>query len=243
MFKPSSRFAILSEDINNNTNNRNNSNNRNSNNYSSNSNNSNNNNYSSNSNNYSSNNRNNYFKDNSCKKYFNNKKENEGKPIQSILNITLSEENFPKLINITENTTNNGKTYLNMLKTSKIIKKEEKKEIIKPGWIKLKLQPKTRAIIITTSPFDNEINEYNKIQEEAFSVLDALVNLHEKRTNEYINNWGYDEWEKMFIFPNYDYDYFDRLDEIEQQEFEEELEKERLKEIDEEFTTYYEYNN
>jgi hypothetical protein len=26
--------------------------------------------------------------------------------------------------------------------------------------------------------------------------------------------WGYEEWEKMFRFPNYDYEYFDKLDEL-----------------------------
>ena len=33
--------------------------------------------------------------------------------------------------------------------------------------------------------------------------------------------WGEDEWERMFIFPNHDYEYFDKLDEayeIEQSE-------------------------
>ena len=26
--------------------------------------------------------------------------------------------------------------------------------------------------------------------------------------------WGYDTWEKMYRFPNYDYEYFDKLDEL-----------------------------
>jgi hypothetical protein len=30
--------------------------------------------------------------------------------------------------------------------------------------------------------------------------------------------WGYDNWEKMFRFPNYDYDYFKRLDEEDEED-------------------------
>ena len=51
--------------------------------------------------------------------------------------------------------------------------------------------------------------------------MNALYILHEKRTNEYKELWGEDEWERMFIFPNYDYEYFDKLDE----EYEDEQEK------------------
>jgi hypothetical protein len=40
------------------------------------------------------------------------------------------------------------------------------------------------------------------------------VYFYEKRKSEYIDNWGEDEWEQMFTFPNYDYHYFDKLDEI-----------------------------
>jgi hypothetical protein len=249
MFKTNSRFSVLSEDINTSTNNRS-TNNRSTNNRSTNNRSTNNrstNNRSTNNrstNNRDNNDRNNNFKDKTRENYF-NKKEHKDKNIQSIVNINLTEENFPRLSNITGTTENNEKTYINILKTTKIIKKEEKTDIIKPGWVKIKLQPKTRQIITISSPSQivNEINEYDEIQEQGYSVLDALVNLHEKRTNNYINNWGYDEWEKMFTFPNYDYNYFDRLDELEEEKMEKELQKEEEKAIDEEFTSYYEYNN
>jgi len=48
---------------------------------------------------------------------------------------------------------------------------------------------------------------------EAEKIIEALSLLHEKRTNEYKELWGEDEWEQMFICPNYDYEYFDKLDE------------------------------
>jgi hypothetical protein len=39
-----------------------------------------------------------------------------------------------------------------------------------------------------------------------------LIFLYEKRTEDYINLWGEYEYDKVFLFPNYDYNYFDRLD-------------------------------
>ena len=57
--------------------------------------------------------------------------------------------------------------------------------------------------------------------EVAYNVLYSLCNLYEKRTSEYIEMYGYDTWEKMFRFHNYDYDWVDKLDE----EYELEMDK------------------
>ena len=59
---------------------------------------------------------------------------------------------------------------------------------------------------------------------------DNIFELYEKRTNKYIEQWGEFEYSKVFKFPNYDYDYFDRLD----QQYEEELNRqfERQREIE-----------
>ena len=69
----------------------------------------------------------------------------------------------------------------------------------------------------TLKPIEKTNNEI------AFEAIDALVNLHHKRTDEYIDLYGYETWEKMFLFQNHDYEYFDKLDEI----YYEELEKEQ----------------
>lgn len=45
------------------------------------------------------------------------------------------------------------------------------------------------------------------------SIIDSLNNKHVQRVNEYVELWGDDEYENMFLFPNYEYGYFDRLDE------------------------------
>jgi hypothetical protein len=75
--------------------------------------------------------------------------------------------------------------------------------------------------------YNEKYIEYEKRKQEEkdfvspLIVLDGLVDLHFKRQEEYINNWGYNEYEKMFIDPNYDYEYFDKLD----AKYEDEMEK------------------
>ena len=46
--------------------------------------------------------------------------------------------------------------------------------------------------------------------------MKSLINLFEKRKEEYIKAWGEEEYFYMFKFPNYDYDYFSKLDELEE---------------------------
>lgn len=53
---------------------------------------------------------------------------------------------------------------------------------------------------------DDESNE----KKEAFESISRVNSLYKKRRNDYITKWGWDEYEKMFIFPNYDYEYFDK---------------------------------
>jgi hypothetical protein len=128
----------------------------------------------------------------------------------------LSEDNFPELVVESKNSENNNlpiqKNSISFLDT---IKKEiihEKKNIITPGWVNITFDKKIRK-----SKFEYGIsNNYiiNKTQEELVDdVYYALSVLYDKRINDYINLWGYDEYENNFLFPNYDYNYFDKLDE------------------------------
>ena len=125
----------------------------------------------------------------------------------------LSIESFPELVKVTnikplivENTTN----FIEKLKTIAKVETTEK-HIIKSGWCEMTRDPVTNEIIRKS----NLTPIYVKTQSDlAYEVLDNLAYLHEKRTAEYIDNWGQDEWEQMFLFPNYDYHYFDKLDEI-----------------------------
>jgi len=231
IFKQNSRFASLVDDISNeypknkvskpmnNKNNKNNNTNNNKNN---------------NTNTITAS-KNNLFKNNTQTK--------EEKPLIKELNL-LSEEMFPTLGGgVSKNKEDIKNSYSNILKKESSVKKVEKNiDIIKPGFVKLKLNCKSRKIEVTEYiDYEKQKSDYEKTQEEGFAVLDRLVYLHELRTKKYIDNWGYDEWEKIFRFPNYDYYYFDRLDELYEEELEKELEKELNNKLEEEFDDYEDF--
>lgn len=96
---------------------------------------------------------------------------------------------------------------------------------LKPGWLLLKHDRKTHTTIWKSNEIFSSEPIEKTADELACDALDELLDLHEKRTNDYIDTWGYEEWERTFRFPNYDYEYFDKLDEL----YEEELEKDRIK--------------
>ena len=63
-----------------------------------------------------------------------------------------------------------------------------------------------KSNIYVDSKKDNEFDE----KKEAFEAISRVNALYRKRRNDYIAKWGWDEYEKMFIFANYDYEYFDK---------------------------------
>ena len=170
------------------------------------------------------------------------RKEKEEKAKEEKIKKNLSSDNFPTLhsssVKIIE-TICKKETYIE--KVNKIsIKETQEGERIKPGWVEVKRDPTNPRKLIYTygsasgsglgleSEYFSHSKESSKKKLEP-QVLDALVHLHNKRTQEYIDMWGYDTWEKLYRFPNYDYHYFDKLDE----KYEEELEKELEEEEDE----------
>jgi hypothetical protein len=153
---------------------------------------------------------------------------NEQKRLEEEREKNLSAESFPELVKTTKvNTSNSMPSFLEKI-TMEVEKKEETKsekqllmETLKPGWALFTYDKETKK----TSMIEKQIirNEQNSLSELdiTYNVFDSLANLHENRRQEYIDNWGEDEYEKMFIFPNYDYEYFDKLDE----KYEEEMRK------------------
>ena len=121
---------------------------------------------------------------------------------------------------------NNDATYISFLDKLKI-EKIEKEEIVdidielenlEPGWQIIKRDLETSKIIVKSKSIFKPENENKSEFQLAYAVVKGLSFLHEKRTNEYIDKWGYNEWENMFRFQNYDYEYFDKLDELYQEE-------------------------
>lgn len=147
--------------------------------------------------------------------------------------LELSEDNFPALATVAPSTvaqTNYG-SFSQCVKT---VIKTETPELptvdpdlldLKPGWLLLKHDRKTHTTVWKSNEIFNSDPVEKTPDELAWDALDELMALHEKRTNEFIDTWGYEEWERTFRFPNYDYEYFDKLDEL----YEEELEKDRAK--------------
>lgn len=142
----------------------------------------------------------------------------------------LDVSNFPELKTTSSTTTSkspkekNKNSFADMMKNNAQILEEndhaddtngEEDEIVKPGWVCIKQDSKTnKPIWVYGNGCVNENSNENNCQEEdPYIVFERLVKLYEKRKNEYIKTWGYEEYDKMFLFQNYDHEYFDNIDE------------------------------
>ena len=142
---------------------------------------------------------------------------------------SLKIENFPDLLSIPKkekNEVNMKMNYMEKLnKEGEEIKKTDKDlENLKPGWVLLKRDSVTGIMITKTHPKTYiEENKVEKSEHEiGMDIINALVEVHEKRTNEYIDNYGYDEWERMFKFPDWREReaYLEEMEEMEEMEVE-----------------------
>jgi len=147
--------------------------------------------------------------------------------------LELSEDNFPALATVAPSTVAQA-NYGSFSQCVKTVIKTDAPVLptvdpdllnLKPGWLLLKHDRKTHKTMWKSNEIFNSEPVEKTPDELAWDALDELIALHEKRTNEFIDTWGYEEWERTFRFPNYDYEYFDKLDEL----YEEELEKDRAK--------------
>jgi hypothetical protein len=131
----------------------------------------------------------------------------------------IDKKNFPDLSNNIKNKSSIKQTdeiisnsYIGKLKIIKPILLEKESDI-KPGWVEIKQDKKFKKIITTYNKIESDSDDDSNSKNIGINIISALADLYYKRTNEYIELWGYDEWEKMFISPSYDYNYFDNLDE------------------------------
>jgi hypothetical protein len=83
----------------------------------------------------------------------------------------------------------------------------------------LNLDKKTKKITTMEnnckkSDMDKDKDKYkNIVLDETTEIIRELTNLHIKRTEEYIDLWGLESYINTYVCPNYDYEYFDKLDE------------------------------
>jgi hypothetical protein len=134
-------------------------------------------------------------------------KELKKKEKEQLVLEALNINNFPELISVNkkENDEKPNTSYVDMLK------KEEKIQDfdgdpdlvnLKPGWLLMKKDRQSGNTIIKRTILYEEPKSSEK--EIILEMVDALVQLHEKRTEEYIELNGYDVWEKMFKYPNWE---------------------------------------
>jgi len=135
----------------------------------------------------------------------------------------LSLEHFPEMINIKKHVNNNVEnTIKNVFFSEKVKSKaiDKAKDLnvdidfqnLAPGWTVIKKDNVKNNIVMKTKETLKPIEQNDT--DFAFNVLDTLVDLNNTKRSEYIEKWGYELWEKMYRFPNYDYEYFDKLDEL-----------------------------
>ena len=151
------------------------------------------------------------------------KEENEKLEEERVAKV-LSIDNFPALGKRENNNTSetNSNSFLAKLKDSiendkkqNKIKLQENKTKPKPGWATISRDPVTgRSKIEYGELLFNKKPEKTE-NEMAYDVLCALCDLHERRTKEFIDLYGYDTWEKTFKSPNWEEEeaYLETLDE------------------------------
>jgi hypothetical protein len=168
---------------------------------------------------------------------------------KNLKNLSLSTENFPELVSVGKKVNTIEST--SFLEKAKKEEKREEKEVINIikdeipyGCALIKRCKSTNRMILKYDPeYEKVVNYEKKIKEENESIyedqiINSLVNLHVKRKQEYIDNWGYDDYETTFLFPYYDYEYFDKLDAIYEEEMERLREQEEQEENNNELINY-----
>lgn len=140
----------------------------------------------------------------------NAQKEFKKKEKEQLVLEALSMDNFPELISVSkkENNEKSHASYMDILK-----KEEELKAFtgdpdlvdLEPGWLLIKKDTQTGNTIMKYGLGTVFYEEPKKSENELLlDAVDALIELHEKRTEEYIELNGYDVWEKMFKYPNWE---------------------------------------
>jgi hypothetical protein len=150
------------------------------------------------------------------------RKEEHDKMESERLAKALCIDNFPTLgkkeNNNTKETNNN---FLAKLKNS--IENDKKQNEIKikedikkpkPGWATISRDPLTGRSKLEYGESPLKTKPEKTENEMAYDVLCALCDLHERRTKEYIDLHGYDNWERTFKSPNWEEEeaYLERMD-------------------------------
>jgi hypothetical protein len=164
----------------------------------------------------------------------------------------MEETSFPELdthkdnkINV-KNVTPDIKSFSNLFTNNKV---EEPKYITEESKLTvITIDKKTHQMIIKNGTnkiqplkeekYKNDEDEYENKQLMANEILEKLTDSYIKWTNNYIESWGEEAYINRYVCPNYDYDYFDKLDELYEKEMEKEFKKEMDQEMNNSFNSY-----
>jgi len=152
------------------------------------------------------------------------RKEEADKIEEERLAKALSIDNFPTLGKKENKSTKEpaNNSFLAKLKNSiendkkqNEVKIQEEKKKPKPGWAVISKDPLTGRSKIEYGELPLDKKPEKTENEMAYDVLCALCDLHERRTQEFIDLYGYDTWEKTFKSPNWreEEEYLERMDE------------------------------
>jgi hypothetical protein len=161
-------------------------------------------------------------------------KQDEKDRIQKQLENSLFDVNsFPTLASNTETET---KTAV----TEPLKQKSQTNYADKVKWMPEQVEDKLKGLCLIGND-DDDANQ-NRRRRQPISapphvIMNKLVELYETWKANYIHLWGYDDYENNYKFPNYDYEYFDKLDYIYEMELlkQQEKEQEKQREADAEY--------
>ena len=186
-----------------------------------------------------------YKRDNDYKRDTDYKRDNDYKnefKKAEVHELTL--DNFPSLTTpiekntiSTNNINTNITTYIDKLKIEQIHNTDVDEKYIQPGWIVIEKNTNNKTVF-NRNKHDEHKDKHKKEEDyDCNQIIDNLIYNHTKFVDNYIESWGEDEYEKIFLFTNYEYGYFDRLDQ-EYEEYMEELEQQKMEqqhEIEDEY--------
>jgi hypothetical protein len=160
-------------------------------------------------------------------------KQDEKDRIQKQLEHSLFDVNsFPILASNTETKTET--------ETEPEKQKSQSNYADKVKWMPEQVEDKLKGLCLIGND-DDAANQNRRCRQPISApphvIMNKLVELYETWKANYIQLWGYDDYENNYKFPNYDYEYFDKLDYIYEMELlkQQEKEQEKQREADAEY--------
>lgn len=142
------------------------------------------------------------------------KKEEEERKMKEVLDITSYPELCNPIVSTPFHISIEKPSFLDKLNTDVVEEVKNDVDGIQPGWVKL--ERKNGKIVKTYGPeVKKQVKAKKNISKNAdideTKIYDFFV-MTENRRIDMINHIGIDEYERLFVFSNYDYEYFDKLD-------------------------------